>query len=144
MRMCTEYESFDEIASWLNNLEDQTVGDASAICEIGEPYIEFKCFGIARPGDEKIVERVVARDMSRKLSEYFSDKSGRIYWRVPLEVDVNPIEIVIRLDVNGPDIDFITNKRCISDKNWVRVACYCRLVKAKMRCIEPQEKAKAA
>jgi hypothetical protein len=82
--------------------------------------------------------------MTRKLDEYLSDKSGRIYWRIPFERDIKPVEIVTRLDVNGPDIDFITGKSCVSDKNWIKVSCYCRLVKAKMRIMDPRDKAKAA
>ena len=121
--------SFDELERALNDIPDQTTGIAYAISDIGEPYVEFMAVGLARPGDEKIIERVVVADLCKRLDAYFKGKSGRIYWRIPFERDISQADVVLRLDVNGADTDFITGEKCVKDKNWVRVAAYCRLVR---------------
>lgn len=123
--------TFVELKAWLAALPDQAMGTAGAVCETGEPYVEFAAFGIARPRDEAAVEAVVAECMERQIQRYFEDRKGRIYWRVPLETAVDQHAIVIRYDVNGPGTDFLTDQRCVLDKNWVRLAAYCRLYKAK-------------
>ena len=128
--------SFDELTRELNGLPDQTVGRAYAISDIGEPYVEFLAICLARPGDEKIIETVVVAEMCKKLDAYFEGKSGRIYWRIPFETDVTPHEVVLRLDVNGPDLDFATGSKCVKDKNWIRVAAYCRLIRATLPVVD--------
>ena len=125
-------QSFDELKYALDNLPNQTDGDPCAVCQIGEPYIEFKVAMLARPGDEKIVERHVVSEIIRQLNEYLDGRGGRIYWRIRFESDVCEHAEILRLDVNGPDVDFITNERCVKDKNWRRIAAYCRLVRARM------------
>jgi len=129
-------QSFDELRRVLDNLPDQTDGDPCAICQIGELYIEFKVAMLARPGDEKIVERYVVYEMTRRLNEYLDERGGTIYWRIRFETDVDDHAETLRLDVNGPDRDFATDQRCIQDKNWRRVAAYCRLVRAKFPAME--------
>ena len=122
--------SFVELERALNEFPNQTNGDSSSVCEIGVPYIAFHARGIARPGDEKTIERFIVNEMCEKLDEYFDGKSGRIYWRHRIEFDVSQHNEVLRLDVNGPDVDFITDQKCVMDKNWRKVHLYCRLVRA--------------
>ena len=129
--------SFAELEKALASIPDQTTGDPCAISNIGEPYVEFKAFAIARPGDEKMVERYVVASMVEQLNNYFSDKAGRIYWRMPFESDVKPESVVLRMDVNGPDKDFLTDQPCVMDKNWVRVAAHCRLIRARCAALDP-------
>ena len=131
----TQY-SFIELKHWLDGLPDQQMGDPCAISNIGEPYIVFSVGALARPGDEAIVESIVAADMQRQIEAYLKDKSGRIYWRVPLEWEVAPYSVILRFDDNGIDKDFITDRRCVMDKSWLAVRGYCRLVKAKCRTME--------
>ena len=126
---CRGLMSFDELARALNDIPDQTMGIACSMSDVGEPYVEFLSAGLARPGDEKIIERYVVAEMCKKLDSYFKEKAGRIYWRIPFESCISPHEMVLRFDVNGPDVDFVTNEKCVKDKNWVRVAAYCRLVR---------------
>jgi hypothetical protein len=123
--------TFGVLKAALGAIPDQTTGDPYAISNIGEPYVEFASSAIARPGDEATVERFVAADMIRNLNAYFVGKSGRIYWRVPLETDVSPVSLVVRVDTNGEDVDPTTGERCVMDHNWVRISAYCRLVRAK-------------
>ena len=119
--------SFVELESALNEFPNQTDGDPCSVCEIGEEYIAFHARGLARPGDEKIIERLVVAEMCEKLDKYFEKKSGRIYWRERFISEVTPHSVVLRLDVNGSDDDFITGHKCIMDKNWLKVHAYCRL-----------------
>ena len=123
--------SLDALRGALMVMPDQTMGIPYSVSDIGEPYVAIFSKSLARPGDEKIIEHLVVTDMCEKLDTYFEDKVGRIFWRVPFETDVKPYEVVMRFDVNGPDVDFITGQQCVKDKNWVRIAAYCRLVRSK-------------
>lgn len=123
--------TFAELDHALNTIPDQTDGDSCAVSQIGEHYVEFLSVHIARPGDEKLVEQFVVSDMVRQLNSYFRDRSGTTYWRTRLETEIKPYDVVVRFDRNGPDLDFVTDQRCLKDKNWVRIAAYCRLVRAR-------------
>ncbi|HZS57517.1 MAG TPA: hypothetical protein VFA65_24165 [Bryobacteraceae bacterium] len=123
-------ETFKELHDWLNGFEDQTDGIPAAICEIGEPYREFFAHSFVRPGDEKVGEKVVAVMMHRQLDNYLSEKDGRIYWRIRLEEEISDVYVVQKYDINGPDMDFITDRKCFADKNWRKVGAFCRLVRA--------------
>jgi hypothetical protein len=127
------FASLADLKRELDLLPDQQIGNSGAVSDVGEPYIEFYAHGIARPGDEKIVERHVANTMARQLRAYFGTKNGRIYWRHPLEFKVESHQEILRVDANGDDIDFVTGQKCVMDKNWLVVRAYCRLVKAKMK-----------
>ncbi len=129
----TEHTSFAGIKQWLSGLDDQTVGVPAAVCETGELYIEFFQAALARPEDVAVIEAHVAGQFAAQLTKYLAARSGRIYWRIPFESDVSDATAVVRYDVNGPDEDVLTGRKCILDKNWKRVACYCRLYRATMQ-----------
>jgi len=136
-----EYDGFDELRASLDRLPDQTDGDAAAICQTGEMYEEFFHVAIAREADIKAVERMVVKEFSRQIGAYLGKRHGRIYWRKRLETDISPYEVVVKFDdVNGPDVDFVTNRRCFKDKAWFRVACYCRLYRATNKTLERVDK----
>lgn len=126
--MGVEVLSFEDLRRWLASIPNQSRGTGITSMN-GRPYIEFSQMGIARPGDEAMVERVVAQTMQHTLVAYFSLRPGHLYWRLPLETDISAWSIITRYDDEGPDQDWITNRRCHVDKNWLRVAAYCRLVK---------------
>jgi hypothetical protein len=123
-------DSFAELEKWLKEYPDQVVGLPQAICEAGEPYVEFTEAALARPDDVKAIERIVAQRMHRQLSSYLGSRKGRLYVRLPFEYEIDEQEVVIRFDENGPDKDFLTDRKCHLDKNWRRVACYFRCYKA--------------
>jgi len=125
------FASLADLKRELDALPDQQMGNPTAVSDTGEPYVEFRAYGIARPGDEKIVERYVAKLMSSQLHSYFLSRIGRIYWRTPFEFETRPYEEVLRIDDDGEDVDFVTDQKCVKDKNWLLVTAYCRLVKAK-------------
>lgn len=125
--------SFYDLVTQLDGIEDQAEGLPCQVSQIGEPYVEFKSVAMARPGDEAIIEKFVADDMARRLNEYCADREGTIYWRIRFETDVRPFPVVLRFDADGPDICFETNLRCVSDKNWIRIAAYCRMVRARVK-----------
>ena len=129
--------SFSDLRNWLDSLPNQQLGRASAICETGDAYRVFAFYGLSRPGDEAIVERAVAEQMSRSLNEYFGSRPGRIYWRIPLETEITDHEAVARFDDNGPDRDFSTDRRCVLDRNWRLISCYCRLFRSAEKSAGP-------
>lgn len=125
-------QTFAALQTWLDGLPDQGDGVAASVSDAGEPYVEFHECGIARPDDVEMVEQVVAGMMAHHLSRYFADRKGRIYWRVRLETVKEPHTRIVRYDDAGPDLDFALNKKCLKDSNWLKVACYCRLYRARL------------
>ncbi len=125
-------QTFATLKESLERIPDQQTGRASAVCEIGEPYIEFCVGGLARPDDVAVVENHVAEQMGIMLAQYLTSRKGRIYWRVPLEWQTAPHAVVMHLDPVGPDTDFLTGQRCVMDHNWRKIAGYCRLVRAQL------------
>lgn len=125
-------DTFESLQRRLAELPNQTMGNPSAVCETGEQYVVFSELGLARPDDVKTIEAEVAARMSRRLHEYLDKRFGRIYWRIPFEYEISDYGVIIRYDENGIDIDPTTNRKCVMDKKWKRVACYCRLYRASM------------
>ena len=144
MRVFVDFDNFSGLKKWLAELPNQTVGDPTAICETGEPYIEFQESALARPGDVEVIEREVARRMGRRLGEYLDPRKGRIYWRIPFESDIDQTNVVVRYDENGPDLDPVLDRKCVMDKNWRRITAYCRLYRANFRAMEPMARQTAA
>ena len=119
--------SFADLREWLKSFPEQAMGNTGPFTEGGQPYKEFFSVSFARPNDVSLIESIVASDMRHRLELYFGNQRGRIHWRVPLESEAIPAHVVLRYDDNGPDTDYVIAKRCHTDKDWVRVACYCRL-----------------
>ena len=122
--------NFSELHAWADSIKDQTDGVPSSVCETGELYVTFCHKALSRPEDVSKIEEVVAEGMGQLLSTYIKQRHGRLYWRTRLETVVNDWEIVSKIDINGPDEDFVTVLKCFKDKNWKRVGAYCRLYKA--------------
>lgn len=127
--------SFAHLKVWLAGFPDQTEGDKAAICQTGEEYVEFHENALARPGDEAVVESVVAGKMKGRIAEYFTGRSGIIYWRVPLETKVDAAEVVLRHDPHGLDEDPVSGKRAVLDRNWRVVVAYCRVYRARCKTL---------
>lgn len=136
MHDAQKLSGFKELKAKLDALPNQTVGSPSAICETGEPYVEFSEFALARPHDIAVVESYTASRLGCRVLDYFQSRGGRIFWRVPLEWAVDDLPQVVRFDENGPDKDFATGRLCVLDKNWKAVKGYCRVYKATYRSAE--------
>lgn len=121
---------FAQLKQWLDGLPNQVKGFQAAICETGEPYVEFVEDALCRPDDVGLIEAHIANRMARRITEYLNGKSGRIYWRVPLECQIEDSPQIDSFDENGPDKDFMTRRACILDRNWKSVSLYCRLYRA--------------
>jgi hypothetical protein len=125
-----EFHTFAELKAHFDTLADQMAGLQGAICQTGQPYREFTIAMLARPDDVAVIEKVATNAMARDVGRYFDGREGTIYWRIPLEVDIAPYEVVTRYANDGPDTDFLTDQKCFKDKNWVGVKAYCRVFKA--------------
>ena len=134
-----KFYGFIELKKALEDLPNQVVGKPFSICEAGELYVEFLESALARPDDVEVIERNVVSLMARRLFDYLAGRSGRIYWRIPFEYEIAHHSEVVRYDENGPDTDIFTDRRCVLDNNWRRVACYARLYRATHYV--PEEKA---
>lgn len=141
-----EVVGFADLKDRLAGLENQTIGVAGAVCETGEEYVQFQEYALSRPDDVAVIERIVARRMARRLLDYLGARGGRIYWRIPFEAEISPYAVVIRFDENGADTDAVSDRRCVLDRNWRRVASYCRVYRATHRALlsGPETKALAA
>lgn len=144
MSIFSSDHSFDSIGHWLKHLDDQTTGLACHVSNAGEPYVEFIAQALSRPSDVEIIERQVATQFHAQLSSYLDARGGTIYWRIPFEFVIEEAAVVARYDINGPDKDFMTDRACFLDKDWKRIACYCRVYRATMRTPDVVKKAIAA
>lgn len=104
-------KSFDELKDWLDKLPNpQAPGTPAMICgQTGGEYTELLSDGLARPGDEIVVEERVAADMMRQIKNMVTSPEIPVYWRVPLEWEV----------------------RALGSEDWIRVAAYCRIAVGK-------------
>ncbi len=128
--------TFGSLKDALFGLENQVMGDPGAVCETGEYYVAFDEFALSRPCDIEVIERIVASRMAQKVLEYINKRNGRIYWRCPFGSSMTETYTIDRFDESGHDIDPITKRRCIMDKNWRRLECYCRLYRANLQTID--------
>jgi hypothetical protein len=96
----------------------------------GEEYAEIAFSALSRSADEAIVSRFVLNAFSQLLTSYLSQTRGQVYWRIPLEEAWLDAPQVVRYDVDGPDIDFYTDRRCVLDRDWKRYGVYCRLLRS--------------
>lgn len=123
-------ETFAAMRDSLSRIFPNKRGIPNAVCETGDPYVEFYANAICRPDpfDIECVKASVRHNIARQLTTYFNDGNGTIYWRIMPEEDLQDHQCVIRYDENGPDKDFYTDKRCFMDKNWKAYSIYMRLV----------------
>lgn len=128
--MMMDFDSFASLKDALDKLPDQVTGLPASVSDVGEEYVQFFESALSRPDDVAVIERAVANRMWRSMNDYLSRREGRIYWRIPFETDIDDHAVVLRYDDNGPDMDFLTNRKCYTDKSWKRVACYARLYRA--------------
>jgi len=81
--------------------------------------VELKRTGICR-AREFDIERVKAHvlyQIFHDLLDYFVDRTGTIYWRIPPEEEFGDSPQP-RFSEEGPDIDPMTDKRCFMDRDW--------------------------
>src|ERR1700721_4008139 len=119
--------TFSAFKKNLDSLSNQQDGRSGPVCETGGQYREFVVAMLARPGDEAIIEDMAVGAMARDIDRYFDGRHGRIYWRIRLEWEIEPTEVVIRYAKDGPDMDFFTDQKCFKNKNWIGVKAYCRV-----------------
>lgn len=112
------FEGFADLKKWLE-AKPSVKGEVHA-----RQYTEVFAAHLARPGDEKFAERMVAG-----LMAYQIERMGRglIHWRIPFESEIKDDPQIIEYCEDGPDLDFATNKRCRKDHNWKSIKGYCRL-----------------
>ena len=123
-------KSFDELKTKLAAIPDQCIGRASSICQTVDKYEEISVRIWSRPDDLAHMESVAANEMATCLSRFLSGKEGRLYWRIPLETEIRHAHQVLRWDDNGPDFDFILDRRGYFDKDWRQICAYARLYRA--------------
>lgn len=117
-------DSFAALSAWLNSLPiRQMDGSPTAICEsTGKAYVPHRVSGLARPGDEKIIEGYVAQRMQWSIVEAIGlvrakrPEDVTIHWRQRLE-----FEICDYSKYDGAAWRFV------QVDNWGSVTAYCRL-----------------
>lgn len=140
----TDIANFADLVEWLASFPDQGAGDPCGVCQTGEPYVVFSHTALARSEDVEVIEREVARSMACRLDDYLRSRGGRIYWRIPFESEIRDDAAVVRFSEDGPDVDFLTDRKCFKDHNWKRVSAYCRVYRATQQTMQPREMQSAA
>lgn len=129
-----DYGSLAELKAAINLLPNkQILAKPQGICEAtGEEFKEIYVRHICRPGDEVFAERHVAQQMGWRIGELFTDRIyGTIYWRIPLEWEIVSAPQIVRYCEDGPDIDYVMDKRCLKDHTFRAIKAYCRLTVGK-------------
>jgi hypothetical protein len=64
----------------------------------------------------------------KSVNTYLKDKTNdmTLVWRIVPEDDLSDTYVVLSHDENGPDKDFITDRRCHTDKGWKKYGIYAR------------------
>ena len=93
----------------------------------GVTYSEVNSMALARPGDEKIIEKIVCTDFLTKIIGFIdavqlsrNPVGGkiRLEWRIRPMFEVGNYPVVVKYEENGPDVDGRTDKRCVKDNDW--------------------------
>lgn len=120
-------KTFKELEAALAGLPDQCIGRPMAFCENGLAYVTVHESALARPADVATIEAKVVDRMASRLTTALGGAEGRIYWRNPLEWDIEDTYVIERFADDGDFVDFLTDRRCFVDRNWKRVTGYARL-----------------
>lgn len=121
----TYKELLEHISAWPNKQMD---GSSEAYPRPGLPYTEVSTRSMVRPGDELVGEQVVIQGMCRQIEALFVDKTdGVVHWRIRPEFEIYKSNVISEYREDGPDLDVLTDRRCVMDHNWSLVAAYARL-----------------
>lgn len=122
---------FNQMMNAINSKPFKQITGIPSSCDAnGNKYVELMCKALARPGDEKEVEAFACGNVLQQfeqMTRHTLAASSVIHWRVRPEIEVLPTGRVIEYREDGPDRDFLTDKRCVMDKNWVGISVYMRL-----------------
>jgi hypothetical protein len=125
--------TFARLQEWIaGRMEPQREGFNSYFCDTGEDYApEFYAGVISRdePFDLQVAESILCDEMKFALSEYLDSREGTIFWRDPLEMDIWRDGIIVEYREDGPDKDYLTDRRCLKDKRFCVLKAYARLIK---------------
>ena len=122
-------KTLSEFMDAVDRLPDQRDGLPCWHCQTGEPYEEFYSKIPYRLGDEDAALEMTIEDMARHLNVYLNETRGTIFWRIRLKFADDSWSRVLWYDENGPDYDFLNDKRCFMDKAWRVAKMYCRLIR---------------
>lgn len=125
-----EINGFEDAKRFLLTLPNQCTGRAMLTCETGEDYKEFRRVALSRPSDVAIISQSLASDFVHELQRYFAENKGTIYWRCKPEFRIEPHQVFQFYCEDGPDKDFILDKRGYADKDWVALKAYCRVCRS--------------
>lgn len=110
--------SFNELHNLIDSLPNKQIDGDPFSHFNGIKYKTVQHYALARPGDEAQVEKIVAYQTSRDISDMFDDNvEGTIVWRTRLETEVRSWVVVKEYLEDG-----------ILDDNWIKVSTYARLL----------------
>jgi hypothetical protein len=134
--------TFAKLEAWAAALPDQKEGFPSFYSNTGEEYAPEFFFGVIsrdEPFDLEVAESVLCDQMQNAISTYLDSRKGTIYWRDPLEMDIWRDGIIVEHRADGPDMDHLTNRRCVKDKRFCVIKTYARLLKSDKAVLPNEE-----
>ena len=108
----------------------QSDGPAATLNSAGEKYIEFGCGLHAREQDVDIIMSVACTKLANAihtLAARYTPQTHAIEWRKRPECAVGDYPLVVEYRDDGPDMDFVTDRRCVMDKGFKLVKTYARI-----------------
>ena len=122
--------TFADMEKWLA-LFPQNDGPKKPIDENGNEYIEISCCFPCRntPFDKLVAERQAVAYAWQSLFDIGcrSPATAILSWRTRPELEVAAVPQVVEYRDDGPDVDYVSDRRCVYDRNWMMVKVYCRL-----------------
>ena len=117
-----KWATFDDVTEWCALLPDQQDGPPCSTCDTGEPYVEL-IHGIRcrnEPFDVELATSDCCNGFLSILKDYLTQREGAIYWRIKPEIEYRD---------DGPDVDDLTDRRCVMDRRFAIVKIYSRLIR---------------
>lgn len=76
---------------------------------------------LARPADEAILTTLAVRLLHANILDFLSQhkEGGEIHWKQYPAIQVMETKIVRDFREDGPEIDYLTKKRCVTDNDWL-------------------------
>lgn len=125
------YGSIEEINKSLVSMRwKQADGPKMYLNSIGEQYVECGWSFPAREADVPMLEILACKrlaDSILHLASKFSPETHSIEWRKRPECAVSDYPLVVEYRPDGPDMDYVTDRQCVMDKDFKLVKTYARL-----------------
>lgn len=134
--------TFEQTKDWLDSLPAKTM-EAGVYANDERVVFGYGLICRNEPFDIELAVADICGQFRGDFLAYLNAREGELYWCDPFEWDTWADPVITEYRDDGPDLDPITDRRCVRDKRFVAVKCYARCVKTESPPIkrDPNKKA---